>query len=175
MQSVERTIPDRTEPTGHPSERFGLKRVVGWLMALLLAVAIGFAAVLSGSLPEWAMRYDRIFLCGLTGGVGGIVYCMRGVYLNACVRKTWDTTWLPWYFIRPITSVICGFVSYALLKAGLLLLDSTPRPDSNSLGFYVLAFVAGLNVDKFVAKIENLALTTWGIEKSNASPKERNG
>ena len=37
------------------------------------------------------------------------------------------------------------------------------------MGFYALAFVAGMNVDKFVAKIEDIAQATWGIEKSRAN------
>jgi hypothetical protein len=66
-------------------------------------------------------------------------------------------------------SLICGVLSYLLLKAGPLVLDSTPRGDSNHLGFYVLAFIAGLNVDKFLTKIEEVAQTTWGIEKSRTA------
>jgi hypothetical protein len=60
-------------------------------------------------------------------------------------------------------------VSYLLLEAGLLVLDSSPRVESNHLGFYVLAFIAGLNVDNFLTKIEDVAQTTWGIEKSRAA------
>jgi hypothetical protein len=40
------------------------------------------------------------------------------------------------------------------------------------LGFYVLAFIAGLNVDKFLSKIEEIAQTTWGIEKSRAARRD---
>jgi hypothetical protein len=58
------------------------------------------------------------------------------------------------------------------LKAGLLLLEAGQKGDSSQLGFYAFAFVAGLNVDRFVAKIENIAEATWGIEKSRAARRE---
>jgi hypothetical protein len=32
-----------------------------------------------------------------------------------------------------------------------------------------LAFIAGFNVDKFLAKIEDVARAVWGIEKTRAS------
>jgi hypothetical protein len=62
-----------------------------------------------------------------------------------------------------------GGVSYLFLKAGLLILESGTNPDSSDLGFYALAFIAGLNVDKFISKIEDIAQAVWGIEKSRSS------
>jgi len=149
-----------------------MKRVFFFLIAALAVETTGLIFILSGRYPAWLAPYEVGCLCGLTGGVGGLVYCLRGIYLNACVRNTWAADWLPWYFIRPIVSLVCGSLSYLLLKAGLLVLDSAPRPEGNYLGFYVLAFIAGLNVDKFVTKIEEVAQTTWGIEKSRASTRD---
>ncbi|WP_244137032.1 hypothetical protein [Burkholderia pyrrocinia] len=61
------------------------------------------------------------------------------------------------------------------MKAGLLVLESHTSEGATELGFYALAFVAGLNVDKFVAKIEGVAHAVWGIEKSrSASSTEEN-
>ncbi|ATZ30282.1 hypothetical protein EC2864350_4874 [Escherichia coli 2864350] len=37
------------------------------------------------------------------------------------------------------------------------------------MGFFALAFIAGFNVDKFVAKIEEVAKAVWGIEKTRSS------
>lgn len=154
--------------------RIGLKRVIAGLLTVLLAEAGCYITVLSDCAPRFIDEYKTLVLCGITGGVGGVVYCLRAVYLNACVKKSWDETWLAWYFIRPVVSLVCGFVSYAFLKAGLLVLESAPKPDGSQFGFFVLAFVAGLNVDKFVGKIEDVAQTTWGIEKSRTATKENN-
>ena len=108
-------------------------------------------------------------MCALVGGLGGSIYCLRGIYLNACVRKNWDNEWLPWYFIRPVVSHLCGAISFLFLKAGMLLLEATQTTTPTDLGFLALAFIAGLNVDKFISKIEDVAQATWGIEKSRTA------
>jgi len=69
----------------------------------------------------------------------------------------------------PNSNKNCGGVSYLFLRAGLLILESGTRADSSHLGFYALAFKAGLNVDKFISKIEDVAQAVWGIEKSRTS------
>jgi hypothetical protein len=68
--------------------------------------------------------------------------------------------------------LICGGVSYLFLKTGLILLESSAKGDASNLGFYALAFIAGLNVDNFLSKIEDIAAATWGIKKSRAGTKE---
>lgn len=161
-------------PSTNPSNlpHVGLGRVVACLLLALLAEASCLVAILGRYVPDWVNDYRTAVFCGLIGGVGGIVYCLRAVYLNACVKRSWDAAWLPWYCVRPVVSLVCGFASYALLKAGLLVLDSAPKSDGSQYGFFVLAFIAGLNVDKFVSKIEDVAQTAWGIEKSRASAKD---
>ena len=146
-----------------------MKKIIAFLLLFLLGLAGILAAYLSGSLPAWVDIHRLWFLCAILGGVGGCVYCLRGVYLNACVRKNWDSAWEPWYYIRPFVSVACGVVSCLFLKAGLLVLESTQSQSATDLGFYALAFVAGLNVDKFIAKVEDIAQASWGIEKSRTA------
>ena len=153
-----------------------MKRSFFYLMVILGLNLWGFAAVLSGSLAEWLKPHNTALLCGLTGGIGGLVYCFRGLYVNSCARTGWDPKWMPWYFIRPIVSHLCGAISFMVIKAGLLVLDSQQKADGHEIGFYLLAFVAGLNVDKFVGKIEDLALTTWGIDRSRTAQRsEKSG
>jgi hypothetical protein len=146
-----------------------MKRVIAYLLVYLIAIAAMFLLDLAGKFPAWIDSARLPLQCGLLGGVGGCLYCLRGVYLNACVRKDWDDLWQPWYYIRPVASTICGVISYVFLLAGLLVLESSQNPDSTHLGFYALAFVAGLNVDKFVTKIEDVAHATWGIRRSRTT------
>ncbi len=149
-----------------------MKRAFAFLLICLGLEATGVALVLAGAEPAWLASANVACLCGLTGGIGGAVYCLRALYLNACAGDGWTPKWMPWYFIRPVVSLVCGIVSYLLLQAGLLVLESTPRAESNHLGFYVLAFVAGLNVDKFLTKIEEVAQTTWGIERTRTARRD---
>lgn len=147
-----------------------MKYVVAiWLIAFILAVSALSAYVLSNDQPGLVSEQQTAILCILAAGLGGAVYCLRGVYLNACVRQQWSSEWLPWYFIRPFVSLACGLVSYVFLEAGLLVLESERTPGASRLGFYALAFIAGLNVDRFLAKVEDIAQATWGIRPSRAS------
>lgn len=52
------------------------------------------------------------------------------------------------------------------------MLESGTKNDASEIGFYALAFVAGLNVDKFVGKIEDVAQAVWGIDKSRSRNEE---
>ena len=125
-----------------------------------------------GDMPIWWSKIGLVIYCTLVGGIGGAVYCLRGVYVSACVKRNWDGIWQPWYYIRPIVSHLCGGVSYLFLKAGLLLLEAKNTGEASDLGFLALAFISGMNVDKFISKIEDIAQATWGIEKSRISKEK---
>jgi hypothetical protein len=146
-----------------------MKLIAAYLIAALTGLTYLLVTHLIGELPTPLSELKVGITCSVIGGIGGCIYCLRAVYLNACVRQQWNDVWKPWYYIRPIVSVACGGVSYLFLRAGLLILESGSRSDSTDLGFYALAFIAGLNVDKFISKIEDVAQAVWGIEKSRSS------
>jgi len=123
----------------------------------------------STSPPDWIASNSLPINCILIAMMGGVLYCLRAIYLNKCVRKAWDADWNIWYVIRPITSAISGIAAYLFLNAGLLILESDQQATGSQAGYLALAFIAGLNVDKFVQKLEEVAKATFGIEKSNAS------
>src|SRR3989338_3922986 len=148
--------------------------IILYHLLFLLIYAVLIVASLTGKLPAWLLEHHQPFFCVLAGGFGSSVYCLRGIYLNVCVYKQWDPIWRPWYYLRPIVSLCCGFISFIFLKAGLLALDADLKQDSNFWGFYALAFIAGLNVDRFVEKIEGLAHATWGIERSRTANRSEN-
>jgi hypothetical protein len=133
-----------------------------------------YGAYILTSTGTFKQEFKLIISCIVIGGLGGLLYLFRAVYLNYCVTKQWASDWLLWYLVRPFTSSICGGVSYLFLKAGLLVLEAQKEANASNLGYYALAFVAGMNVDKFIAKIEDLAQATWGIEKSRSSSIKEN-
>ena len=149
-----------------------MRGIVIYLLIFGLILAGLFAFNYHPNFPEWLKQFDLVYLCIIMGGLGGITYCLRGVYINACVKKNWDVEWHPWYYIRPIVSLICGGISYLFLKAGLIVLEAQQNLEATNLVFLALAFIAGLNVDKFVSKIEDIAQATWGIEKSRTAKKD---
>lgn len=146
-----------------------MKRVGIFLMLLLIGLSYASVLDFRGHLPEWILAHHLLFRCVVLAGFGGVVYCARAIYVHVSDEKDWDEVWLPWYFIRPILSLVCGATSYLFLKAGLLALNASTTADPSNIGFLALAFIAGLNVDRFLQKVEELAEATWGIEKSNAS------
>lgn len=145
-----------------------MKKIIFYLCFVILTLSFLIFQALNNNSQFIPQNLKVGLLCAFIGGIGGTVYCLRAVYLNACVKKCWDINWEPWYYIRPIVSVICGGISYLFLRAGLIILESSPETNSSDLGFYALAFIAGLNVDKFISKIEDLAQAVWGIEKSRS-------
>ena len=60
-------------------------------------------------------------------------------------------------------------MSYIFLKAGLLILDASTQQNSMIYGYWAIAFIAGYNVDNFMKKLEAMAESAWGINKSRAS------
>lgn len=149
-----------------------MKRAITYLIVVLLAYTYLGLLILTKRLTLEPYGLNLAVLCGLCGGIGGVTYCLRGIYLNACVFDRWSSKWLPWYFIRPVVSFVCGVVSCLFLKAGLIVLEAKQSGDPTNLAFFALAFIAGLNVDKFIEKIEDVAQVTWGIKRSRTANKE---
>ncbi|TXI12082.1 MAG: hypothetical protein E6Q68_04660 [Polynucleobacter sp.] len=140
-----------------------------YLVAYLIACIFGlYFADISGFFAASA-NLKIALMSSLFGGIGGVIYCLRGIYLSASVRGDWNSKWIPWYFIRPFVSTICGGVSFVFLKAGLIALEATSTGSSSDFGFFAFALIAGLNVDKFLEKLQDIALSIWGIEKSRSS------
>lgn len=152
----------------HTRELIG---VIVYLSGFLIALVIVFALTLSAEVPKWLSDHALAVRSMLCGGLGGAIYLLRAVYLRCCVHDDWTGGWLPWYFIRPLVSVLCGFVAFVFLSAGLVILDGTRTDGAGEFGFYALAILAGLNVDRFVARIEEVGKAAFGIEKSRTSDR----
>ena len=149
-----------------------MKRVITYELVMLALFVYGTFAAATAAWSGELSRFRLPVLCAMAGGIGGTLYCLRGVYLNACVRRNWDASWLPWYFLRPVTSAVSGSAAWLFLSAGLLVLQADAGQASGDIGFYALAFIAGLNVDRFLGRIEEVARATFGIEPSRSSRGE---
>ena len=69
--------------------------------------------------------------------------------------------------------MVIGGISSLFLKAGLIILESNQESEPTFLAFYALAFIAGLNVDNFLKKLEDISKTTFGIEQSRTSKRKK--
>lgn len=147
--------------------------VVLYLLSITMLYGYGLFLVIFNNDLLSLDPYRVGITCAIIGGLGGCMYCLRAVYVNYCAQDTWDNKWTIWYILRPITSAGSGAVSFLFLKAGLLVLESNVQQNASEFGFYALAFIAGLNVDKFIKKIEDIGEAVFGIEKSRASLKNK--
>jgi len=151
-----------------------MRSITVWIVSVGLIFELIFITIMLSTIAVDKITWlegdlKAAVTCILFGGLGGVTYCLRGVYLNACVRKQWDPIWLPWYFLRPVVSLVLGGISYLFVKSGLLLLGTSSEHSGNQLGIWAITFIAGLNVDRFLAKIETIGSTVWGLEPSRQS------
>lgn len=144
-------------------------KIIFYLLAWLLLGSGALVVEQIVAMPSWYTANIIFAKCTAIGIVAGTTYCLRAVYLNQCVHKAWDSDWHVWYYLRPITSAVSGFVSCIFLKAGLLTLDAAAEPNAVSFGYLAVAFIAGYNVDNFMKKLESIASSVWGVKESRAS------
>lgn len=149
--------------------------VIIYLIAVLAALGWFFAEMVTGQFPQWVLNLELAINCALVSAIGGVLYCLRSVYLNRCVHDRWAKNWEVWYYLRPLTSLLCGLIAFILLKAGLVILDASQMSEMGNYGYYAFAFFAGLNVDKFVARVEEVGKAIFGIEKSRNAQASENG
>ena len=122
-----------------------------------------------GNIPNWLFSYLVAIHCVLIGALGGLLYGLRAIYVNFSAKNNWVSTWELWYYLRPIVSGMCGFVSYIFLSAGIVVLEANPAEGSSNYGFLAFAFIAGFNVDRFLRRVEDIAQSTFGVDKSRSA------
>lgn len=124
-----------------------------YLILLLITSILVWFLIGSEVAPKCVISIKHIINCVLVAVSGGVLYCLRAVYLNYSVRKQWDGVWLIWYLFRPFASGLMGYVTYLVITAGLFAVGSSSAEHPETL-LYALSFFAGLNVDGFLKKFE---------------------
>lgn len=119
-------------------------------------------------MPIWLAEYQLAINCILISTLAGVLYCIRGVYLNYSVNDNWQSEWEVWYYIRPLASALAGLIAFIFLKAGIVVLEATQTEGAGNYGYFAFSFIAGYNVDRFLKKIEELTKSTFGVEKSRS-------
>ena len=153
------------------------KFIIPYLLILTVIISIIGLLIFYKKIDFNKPMLEIVVYCFLFGVLGGIVHCLRAYYLHTALFKNWDKDWDIWYYLRPIVSGIMGFISLIFIKAGLLLFSSGSKiliSENNIIAYFAIAFMAGYNVQNFLAKLEDISKATLGIEKkSKANKKEK--
>lgn len=150
-----------------------MRAIIAYLITVLALVFGLWVQKTIGNIPEWLAPFSLQIDCILVATMTGCLYCLRAVYIHRSAKNDWDSRWQTWYYLRPITSGISGLVAFIFLKAGLLALDAQQQSASGDFGYIALAAIAGLNVDNFVRRIEEIARAAFGIDASQASKDKK--
>jgi hypothetical protein len=148
--------------------------VIYLLVLLAVSAAIGFLT-LYGLIDFEIEIVELGVYCFSFGMMGGIVHCLRSIYLHRSLMGDWESKWNVWYFLRPIVSGITGVISMIFIKAGLLVFASGLQIDDRVMAYIAVAFLAGYNVKNFLSKIEDISKAVLGVEKKGFPEKEKEG
>ena len=140
-----------------------------FIILTLIVLAIKFRGNISVFMDfEYDSNFNSLFFTSILALIGSILYCLRAIYVNACVKKDWNAKWETWYYLRPFTGFLAGIGVWVALKAGALVLIGSNSPTNIWFSGFA-GFVAGLNVQNILKLIEKKAESNLGVQKSNQS------
>jgi energy-converting hydrogenase Eha subunit C len=88
------------------------------------------------------------------GGVGSVVYCMRGIYLHSIKNNDHDSKFDSWFYLRPYVGMFRGLIcSFGLLLCYLGVKRFFPGGDIEALDIILILFVSSVEGYKpFITK-----------------------
>lgn len=143
--------------------------LIGIYLLSFLFVLIMITILTYFSRIESVLIKSLIYI-GSSGGIGGIVYCIRGFY-QSIASKQFDFGWTWWYIFRPFISIVIGVFVYFFIVGGLLSLGSISMVDySRSVMLYcAISFLAGFSFTQFANKLEELASTLFAKKEEEVN------
>lgn len=111
-----------------------------------------------------------LVLIGISGGLGGGVYCARKYYSELYEFQSVNST--AWYFVlRPLLSIIVGAFSYFIVNGGVMIIGTQPAEQSALMFFASLSFIIGIAFSRFMEKIYQVSEVIF-TSKNNNEKKE---
>lgn len=149
------------------------RRLTLYLLFLLFLPITYYYHLSLSDLPIWLSKFKLLNECILFGLIGGVIYCLRGMYVNHCALKQWCAGWSLWYLLRPLLSTMMGGISYFILMSGLMAAGMNATSKSPDYFFYLVAFFAGLRVDSFLKYFEGQISKHFNSSKDKESNKTK--
>ncbi len=144
----------------------GLYLMIVFLVLVFLLVQIwpiaNPSAVADGSvwkpvtLPYIELSDEKrmIFIVLLSGGIGGMIHALQS-FVGFVGSKSFISSWLWWYVIRPVVGAGLALLFYLSLRGGLLT-TSTGVKNLSVFGFASISTLAGLFSEQATAKLKEL-------------------
>lgn len=105
--------------------------------------------------------------------LGGAVLNIISFHKYFSVEDKFETKYFWGFFITPLLSAIIGFIAFALVQGGLLVLSgpvvNQENTISSSLGFIAIGCIAGFNWETFAKKLQELS----SMFKQGEKPKTK--
>lgn len=144
-----------------------MKKILIFIFSLLAGDALLTLLIFYGIVRIESDLFRLAMYCILFGLLGGIIHCMRSLYIHRALLNDWDDRWIIWYYLRPVVSALMGLISFIFIKAGLLIFTTQSAQTSTSrIAYMAIAFLAGYNVRNFLKKIEEVSEASLGIKMS---------
>ena len=139
-----------------------------YLLTALVVLCVIPVIVFFSGIENSILR--TLFYVGASGGIGGVVYSIRGFYQNLG-RESFKANWIWWYIFRPLISIVIGIFLYFLVVGGLLSISNTPDVNySKGVMLYcALAFLAGFSFTRFANKLNSLSDVLFSKKDKNDS------
>jgi membrane protease YdiL (CAAX protease family) len=147
------------------NNRFKINSIGIYLLSiLLLYVSIAVRTYLNQSADKFAFSLILIFC---SGGIGAVIYSIRGFYKNLAKEKFNFDSWVWWYIFRPIIGAVTAVFVYFLIVGGLLSIGSISTVDYSKglIAYCGLAFLCGFCFTQIAAKIKDVASTIFSRNK----------
>jgi hypothetical protein len=134
------------------------------LSVLLLYISIAVKTYIYQPADKFVFSLILIFC---SGGIGAVIYSIRGFYKNLIKGDFNYNHWVWWYLFRPIIGSVMAVFVYFLILGGLLTLGSISNVDySKGIIVYCgIGFLCGFCFTQIAVKVKDVASTVFAKAK----------
>ena len=104
----------------------------------------------------------------LSGALGSCIHTIRSLYDFIGGREL-VTSWLPMYYMRPLTGAILALVFYLVMRGGFFSTNASVQ-NTSAFGFAGLSALVGLFTEQAVAKLKDTAEVLFKAPDSKSDP-----
>jgi len=126
------------------------------------------------SLPYFKLSDETrvIFIVLMSGSIGGMIHALQS-FVGFVGSRSFVSSWLWWYVLRPIVGAGLALLFYLSLRGGLLT-TSAGVTDLSIFGFASVGTLAGLFSEQATAKLKELFDTMFKTDDQRPDKIKKN-